>query len=100
MIIVLAVNKADKQRYQALAEIGCIICKKFDGVFSPASIHHTEGRTGDGNQKTIPLCWRHHQEGSNNEMWVSRHPFKFEFESRYGSEQDLLEEVNELINTK
>jgi len=91
-------TKKDKERYQALVELGCIICKKFEGVYSPPSIHHIEGRTGNGNQKTIPLCYYHHQEGSNNEKYVSRHPWLSEFEERYGPEQDLLKEVNELIN--
>ena len=90
-------KKADKERYSKLSELGCIICLKLKGVYSPPSIHHIAGRTGDGNQKTIPLCYLHHQEGSNCNEYVSRHPWLTEFEERYGTEQSLLEETNRLI---
>lgn len=90
-------KKADKDRYQQLIEIGCIVCRKEKGIYTPPQIHHTEGRTGDGNQKTIPLCYYHHMEGSDNDAYTSRHPFKSRFEERYGSEQYLLEETNKLL---
>ena len=90
-------KKADKQRYQALVELGCIICKQ-EGKYTPPQIHHINGRTGNGNQETIPLCYYHHMEGSNDECFTSRHPWKARFIQRYGPEQDLLKEVNELIN--
>ena len=98
MILVLAVNKADKERYQKLSELGCIVCVIYEGVWSPCEIHHPNGRTGNGNQETLGLCFRHHREGSNNKMYVSRHPWLAEFEDRYGSEEWLLEETNKLIS--
>lgn len=93
----MAANKKDKERYQKLVDLGCIVCLKFEVVYSPPSIHHINGRTGNGNQETIPLCYYHHQEGSNCDKYVSRHPWLTEFESRYGSEESLLEETNKLI---
>jgi len=92
------VKKADKERYQKLSELGCIVCKLFEGEWSPIDVHHIEGRTKDGNQKTIGLCFYHHREGSNCESHVSRHPWLSEFEARYGTEQYLLEETNKLLD--
>lgn len=61
-------------------------------------MHHIEGKTKpEAHLKTIPLCFRHHREGVNNELYVSRHPFKHEFEERYGTEESLLQKVKELI---
>jgi len=92
-------NKADKLRYQALIELGCIICKK-EGKYTPPQIHHINGRTGNGNQETIPLCYYHHMGDNDDEAYTSRHPFKARFIARYGNEQDLLDEVNKLINVE
>ena len=90
-------NKADKERYQKIADLGCIVCNLEMGVFSPCEIHHPWGRTKGGNQKTIGLCFRHHREGSNCNEYVSRHPHLSEFEARYGDEEYLLNETNKLI---
>ncbi|MBT8449597.1 MAG: Ref family protein [Gammaproteobacteria bacterium] len=76
----------------AILEMGCVICKKEMGVFSPTEIHHIDGKTKpDCHLKTIPLCYRHHRAGEDNEIYTSRHPTKRRFEDRYGSEQDLLD---------
>jgi hypothetical protein len=34
--------------------------------------------------------------GENNQLLVSRHPWKKEFEKRYGTEWELLEQVQKL----
>jgi len=31
-------------------------------------------------------------------LWVSRHPWKKEFEKRYGTEQELLDQVKEILD--
>lgn len=93
----MARTKKDNDRYKQLVELGCIVCLN-NGIYTPPQIHHTQGRTGDGNQKTIPLCYYHHMEGSNCETHVSRHPWLTEFEERYGTEASLLEQTNRLIN--
>jgi hypothetical protein len=90
-------KKADKERYQKLAELGCICCRLFEGVFSPCDVHHINGRTKNGNQETIGLCYYHHREGSNCETHVSRHPWLSEFEDRYKTEAELLEITNDLL---
>jgi len=83
---------------QKVAALGCIVCLIFEGEFTPASIHHIDGKTKPGaHKKVLPLCFRHHQEGSCCDEWVSRHPHKAQFESRYATEQELLEKVHELL---
>ena len=90
-------KKADKERYQKLLELGCIVCLLHEDVWSPAEIHHPYGKTKDGNQKTYPLCPTHHRSGVNRDEYVSRHPWLTEFEERYGTEESLLAETNRLI---
>ena len=81
-----------------ISQVGCIVCKVHYDCFTPAEVHHIDGKTKPGaHLKTIGLCYRHHREGVNNEMYVSRHPFKAEFVKRYGTEMDLLEKVKELV---
>ena len=83
----------------SVSQVGCIVCKVHYDCFTPAEVHHIDGKTKPGaHLKTIGLCYRHHREGVNNEMYVSRHPFKAEFVKRYGTEFDLLEKVQEIIN--
>ena len=67
-------------------------------------IHHIDGKTKKASEDypgchmlTIPLCYEHHREGANNDLYVSRHPFKAEFEKRYGTEMELLEKIKELV---
>lgn len=84
----------------AICQLGCIVCRN-EGVSSgPASPHHLLDTGRRINHfHTIPLCHRHHQEGSNTPAWVSRHPWRAEFEKRYGSELELLAQVIALCGT-
>lgn len=82
----------------SISQLGCIVCKLYYDCDSPAEVHHIDGKTKpDAHLKTIPLCFRHHREGVNNDMYVSRHPYKNEFVSRYGTELSLLEKLKELL---
>jgi hypothetical protein len=82
--------------FQALVDMGCIVCLNEMGVNSPPDIHHIlkNGQRVD-DLHTIPLCPNHHRSGVNNDEYVSRHPWKAEFEKRYGTEWELFEQVNE-----
>ena len=85
-------RKAEKEWMDKISQLGCIVCLKHEDVYSPAEIHHLEGKTKpEAHFRSIPLCFNHHREGSFNFLWVSRHPWKTEFEKRYGKEIDLLE---------
>lgn len=90
-------KKADSDRYKLLLDLGCIVCLIHEHAWTPPEIHHPYGRTKDGNQKTIGLCFYHHREGSDCDAYTSRHPFKARFIERYGSEEYLLEETNKRL---
>ena len=87
---------AEWKRY--LHDIGCIVCINTLGVSSPSDIHHIHknGRRID-DLHTIQLCPMHHRAGFNNKQFVSRHPWKREFESRYGTEWELFEQIKQHV---
>lgn len=68
------------------------------GIKSDPDIHHIlkNGRRVD-DFHTIPLCPTHHRFGVNNDVAVSRHPWKKEFEKRYGTEWELYEQTKEQV---
>ncbi len=91
-----------KQRwYLTLQDIGCIVCLNELGVRSQPDIHHLHR---NGNRRvddfhTIPLCPTHHRSGLKTKQFVSRHPWKAEFEKRYGTEWELFEQVKEIAES-
>ena len=86
-----------KKHYQAVADLGCIVCQAMGLGITPAQIHHPFGRKNGNERKVIPLCYSHHQSGVKTELFVSRHPYKREFEKRYGTEQELLKQVEAML---
>ena len=78
--------------YDKVAALGCIIC------CDVAAIHHCKGNptfpAKREHRPVIPLCHRHHQDHGRG---VSFHPFEKEWESIYGTQQELLELVNERL---
>lgn len=89
---------SEKRHMNAVQALGCVCCRLDLGVFSPAEIHHVIGKTKPGaHMKVLPLCYRHHREGSDKEEYVSRHPHKRAFEDRYGKEEYLLEQTFSLM---
>lgn len=95
-------SKADKQRRKQLLELGCIVCLNELNIFTPPATHHIDGQTKEGcHQLTLPLCPRHHQIKSNDGKWISRHADgRAAFEKEYGTERELLKQVNDLISIK
>jgi hypothetical protein len=97
---VRALTKADKERGVKLRDLGCIVCRNDLELYTPAAIHHLDGQTKEGcHDLTIPLCGRHHQIPDNNKppRWFARHGQHVHFEEAYGTEWELLEQVNGLI---
>ena len=101
-------SKKEKKHLALVSSLGCLICQR------PAICHHIRNR-GDGkgnlgfgkratHYETIPLCPDHHV-GK-----FSIHNCKQDFESMYGTEQELLhrtlkeikslEQVNDFFNLK
>ena len=64
----------------------------------PCEVHHLlrNGKRID-DLHTIGLCPSHHRQGLNHPHFVSRHPWRREFEKRYGSEMEMLEITKKLI---
>ena len=92
-------TQAEKNLHDRIAQFGCVACFK-DGHYSPhVSIHHIAGRTRpDAHKRVLPLCAGHHQDGTGNDKtMIAVHPFKARFEHRYGSQDELLDEVMGLI---
>lgn len=88
----------EKKHMDKVQQLGCIVChlSGLEGV--PAEIHHIEGKTKqNAHLKVLPLCYEHHRMGVKTDLFVSRHPFKKEFEKRYGSEKLLLFKVMQLL---
>lgn len=89
---------SEKRWINFLIDLGCIVCLNEQGVKSPPDIHHVhKNNRRIDDMHTIPLCFIHHRSGINNKNAVSRHPFKRAFEKRYGTEIDLLKQVQDLF---
>jgi len=83
----------------ACTEMGCIVCLLEWETFTESEIHHMDGKVKPGSHLlTIPLCYRHHREGSDNEIYTSRHPHKKKFEDRYGTEAILHNATRERLS--
>lgn len=94
-----APTTAEKQYMDAVTLNGCIVCRLYLGVFTPCEIHHIEGKTAVGAHfKILGLCYLHHRGGMDCVDYTSRHPYKSRFEERYGTEYELLEKQNGLID--
>lgn len=84
-------TKKQRERWSKIASLGCIICA------SPDEIHHCfTGAGGRKNHdKVIPLCPEHHR-GKNG--IDGRHLSKRQWQDIYGSEQELLDRINRLVD--
>jgi hypothetical protein len=88
----------ERKWMNAITQLGCIVCLLDRGVKSPTQIHHIDGKTKpDAHLNSIPLCYLHHQAGTDCCEYVSRHPYKARFVARYGTEQHLLAETKRLL---
>mgnify|MGYP003139637818 FL=1 len=56
-----------------------------------------KGRRPTAHFYVLPLCFEHHRMGSGKEP-ISRHPYKARFEQTYGTEEELLKLVDELLD--
>ena len=88
----------ERKWMSAASEFGCVVCKKYMRIYSPAEIHHIDGKTKPlAHLNSIGLCYSHHRAGEDNERFTSRHPSKAKFVERYGKEQDLREWLRDNI---
>jgi len=94
-------TKAERQHYDLLSQLGCIVCHNLGYGYSSPHIHHIRHGAGIGQKtsydKAIPLCPNHHQHGGYG---VALHAGVKEFEKRYGTETDLLKQVKKLLGVE
>ncbi len=90
-------TKAEQAHMDKVRELGCIVCRN-EGKHTPPAIHHIDGKTKPGAHfLVLPLCYYHHQDGIDCNAFTSFHPWKARFEERYGTQDQLLEQVKELL---
>lgn len=81
-----------------VASLGCIVCLNLGYRDSPAEIHHTRAGAGGGQRsphtETLPLCPPHHRTGGHG---VAIHAGQKTWEDKYGTEANLLNQVEELL---
>lgn len=87
-------TKAERQHLERVAALGCIVCRREGLGESPAIIHHIRTGQGTGQRAdhfhTIPLCPAHHQ---FHGVGISYHDCPKTWESKFGTEADLLAQV-------
>ncbi len=86
--------KADERLHMAkVAALGCIICGNVP------ELHHVRHGMGLGQRNTnynvLPLCHKHHRTGG---FGIAFHAGKKTWQATFGTELELLEKVNGLIN--
>ena len=92
-------TKAEKAWMDAVASLGCIVCRMNGMGYVPCAIHHLlSGGRRMGHLFTIGLCDPGHHKGAPSDSGqVSRHPNKRAFERQYGTEADLLERTRRRV---
>ena len=94
------------RRYLDLHDMGCIACRQL-GKWSAPDIHHLNlgghaGQKRRGNDYTIPLCPAHHRGVGWDEQAhgpsLALHPSRFR--QTFGTDDELLEKVNELLKRR
>lgn len=92
-----APTAAEKRHMDAVASLGCIVCYNLGFGFSPAIIHHAyAGRKGGRDHSLVlPLCAAHHNTPLT--AGIAIHASKPIWESLYGTEAELLRQVQALL---
>lgn len=93
-----APTKAERAWMDAISALGCIACLIDGRERVPGAVHHIlRGGHRIGHLHTICLCDPgHHQNGQPMGL-ISRHPWKAQFEARYGTEVELLELTKKIV---
>ena len=91
-------TKAEREHMIRVARLGCLACKK-DGYLTPeVELHHPRHGVGMGRKAShydvLPLCHAHHRTGGHG---IAFHAGKQAWEAKYGTETELLEEVQTLL---
>ena len=91
-------TKAEQRHLSAVAELGCIACRRIGISDSPAEAHHIRSGVGMGQRSShfevIGLCPLHHRTGGYG---VAIHAGQKTWEAKFGTELELLEWINVLL---
>lgn len=92
-------TKEERAWMDAITALGCIACLIDGRERVPGAVHHIlRGGHRIGHSHTICLCDPgHHQHGQQMGL-ISRHPWKAQFEARYGTEAELLELTKKIVS--
>ena len=94
----MAKTKKEREHYEKLSAMGCIVCLNEGYGWTEPMIHHWRCHAGMGMKshwsQAIPLCPNHHQHGGHG---VALHAGQLAFEERFGSEEELLEQVTKKL---
>lgn len=88
----------DRRHMDAVAQLGCIVCRRVMGIFNPlVELHHPRKGTGMGqraaHQDVLPLCVEHHR-GNTGVHGLGTKGFA----KHYGfDEAELLEDVRQAL---
>ena len=97
-------TKSERIHQQQLRDMGCCVCKFVMGIDdSPAEIHHiVSGGRRLGESHVIPLCPTHHRQGvaghPSRHSVNGNHGGRAAFEAAYGTEFELMEKSEALID--
>lgn len=86
-------TKTEKHHVNAVASVGCVICREYDDVITPCEIHHIGEGSGQRSDFMVAgLCEQHHRIGaaSLHGSGVKRFLMLYNLPSEY----HLLELVN------
>lgn len=86
-------TKAQKEHYDKVARLGCILCRHLELGETPPHLHHIRRAGKRDNAPVVPLCPSHHT-GDAGIHGLGRKAF----EKKYGlTEEDLLAYTLELL---
>lgn len=98
---------AEKMRFEAIKQVGCVPCWLLGISFNPCTIQHVvEGRKRLGHSFTYGACCWHHfghplegktQKQTEAIMGPSLALTKKKYNERFGSERELVELCNQMI---
>ena len=93
-------TKAGRQHLDRVARLGCVVCIRLGYGETPCEIHHPRALAGMGQRAShfdaIGLCPTHHRTGGYG---VAIHAGQKEWESRFGTELELLEYVKQCLGS-
>jgi hypothetical protein len=92
-------TKADIARFEKLHRIGCLCCRKAGSGYRAPEIHHIlSGGRRISHQATLPLCEHHRIPSTGAVVGPSLADGSRVFSAKWGTQLELLAEVNALID--